>query len=82
MFRLQNRPAPAGSIDVALLYDTFHALSAPQEVLEELHRILKPDGILSVSDHHMTEDEIVSRITDAGLFRLSGKGKRTHTFLK
>ena len=72
----------ADSIDVALLYDTFHALSAPQEVLEELHRILKPNGILSVSDHHMTEDEIVSGITNAGLFSLSRKGERTHTFLK
>ena len=69
-------------IDVVLLYDTFHTLSDPNQVLEELYRVLKPDGILSFSDHHMKEDEIVSGITGSGLFRLSEKGKNTYTFLK
>jgi ubiquinone/menaquinone biosynthesis C-methylase UbiE len=48
------------SLDVVLLYDAFHHLSAPKGVLEELHRVLKPDGVLSFSDHHMRENEIVS----------------------
>ncbi len=63
------------SIDVVLLYDTFHDLSDPDGVLEELHRVLKPDGILSFSDHHMKENEIVSKITDKGLFKMARKGK-------
>ena len=63
------------SIDVVLLYDTFHDLSDPDGVLEELHRVLKPDGILSFSDHHMKENEIVSKITDKGLFKRARKGK-------
>jgi ubiquinone/menaquinone biosynthesis C-methylase UbiE len=70
------------SIDVVLLYDTFHALSDPNGVLEELHRVLKPDGVLSFSDHHMKENEIIPQITNRGLFKLSGKGKNTYTFLK
>ena len=41
------------SLDVILLYDTLHALSDPGKVLEELHRVLKPGGILSFSDHHL-----------------------------
>ena len=61
------------SVDVALLYDIFHALSSPDEVLAELHRVLKTDGILSFSDHHMKEGDIVSRVTSSGLFRLSRK---------
>jgi len=73
---------PDSSIDVALLYDTFHDLSNPNEVLKELHRVLKPNGILSFSDHHMEENEIVAKITNRGLFKLSGKGKRTYSFLK
>ena len=73
---------PDNSVDVVLLYDTFHTLSAPDPVLEELHRILKANGILSFSDHHMTENEIVSRLANGGLFRLSREGKRTYTFLK
>jgi ubiquinone/menaquinone biosynthesis C-methylase UbiE len=70
------------SIDVVLLYDTFHDLSDPNGVLEELHRTLKPNGILSFSDHHMKEDEIISKVTSGGLFRLSRKGKKTYTFLR
>jgi ubiquinone/menaquinone biosynthesis C-methylase UbiE len=70
------------SVDVVLLYDTFHTLGDPNGVLKELHRILKPNGILSFSDHHKKEDEIVSKVTNRGLFRLSRKGKRTYSFLK
>ena len=70
------------SVDVALLYDTFHVLSEKKAVLEELHRVLKRDGMLSFNDHHMKEDEIISAVTEAGLFRLSRKGKKTYSFLK
>ena len=73
---------PDNSVDVVLLYDTLHNLSDPNGVLEELHRVLKPDGILSFSDHHMKENEIVSKVTNRGLFKLSRKGKRTYSFLK
>lgn len=70
------------SIDVVLFFDTFHTLCDPNAVLEELHRVLKPNGILSFSDHHMKEEEILSGMTSRGLFRLSKKGKRTYSFLK
>ena len=73
---------PDNSVDVVLLYDTLHSLSDPNGVLEELRRVLKPDGILSFSDHHMKENEIVSKVTSGGLFRLSRKGKRTYSFSK
>jgi ubiquinone/menaquinone biosynthesis C-methylase UbiE len=73
---------PDSSVDVVLLYDTFHDLNEPGEVLEELHRVLKPGGILSFNDHHLKEDEIVQSLTNSGLFKLSGKGERTYTFLR
>ena len=73
---------PDNSMDVILLYDTFHALSDPNGVLAELHRVLKPDGTLSFSDHHMREHEIVSKVTHRGLFRLSKRSKRTYSLLK
>jgi ubiquinone/menaquinone biosynthesis C-methylase UbiE len=73
---------PDNTLDAVLLYDAFHHLSAPDVLLNELHRILKPDGILSFSDHHMKETEIVAQITNSGVFSLSRKGHRTYTFLK
>jgi len=73
---------PDNSLDVVLLYDIFHHLGDRDRVLKELHRVLKPDGVLSFSDHHMKESEIVSQVTNSRLFRLSRKGQRTYTFLK
>lgn len=73
---------PNNSVDLVLLYDIFHDLSEPNAVLSELHRVLKSDGILSFSDHHMKEDEIISKIMHGGLFSLSGRGKKTYSFCK
>jgi len=73
---------PDNSIDVVLLYDIFHGLKDPDGVLEELHRVLKQDGILSFSDHHMEQDEIVSNLTKGKLFRLLEKEEKTYSFAK
>ena len=70
------------SLDAVLLYDTFHHLSDPDRVLSELHRVLKPGGILSFSDHHMEEKEILARVTNGQLFRPQRRGQNTYTFLK
>jgi len=73
---------PDQSVDVALLYDVFHDLDNPKEVLRELHRILKPNGILSFSDHHLKETEIISGVTKGDLFKLAHKGQKTYSFQK
>jgi ubiquinone/menaquinone biosynthesis C-methylase UbiE len=71
---------PDDSIDVVLLYDTYHGLGEPKKVLKELHRVLKLDGILSFSDHHMKKEEIMTKVTSGGLFCLRNRGKRTFGF--
>jgi ubiquinone/menaquinone biosynthesis C-methylase UbiE len=73
---------PDASIDVVLLYDILHDLENRDKVLAELHRVLKPEGVLSVSDHHLEESEIISRVTKGGLFKFKSKGKRTLSFSK
>jgi len=73
---------PDAAIDAVLLYDTFHLLSEPEKVLNELRRVLKPDGALSFSDHHMKDAQILSSVTGPGLFKLSTKGKKTYTYIK
>ena len=73
---------PDNSVDVVLLYDTFHDLGDPDGVLRELYRVLKPNGIVSLTDHHMNEQDIIYRLTNTGLFRLSTMGKITYSFLK
>lgn len=71
---------PDQSLDAVLLFDVFHDLERPDAVLRELRRILKPDGILAFSDHHLSEQEIVSRVTKGGTFRLATKGRKTYCF--
>jgi ubiquinone/menaquinone biosynthesis C-methylase UbiE len=70
------------SVDIVLLYDILHELSEPDAVLKELHRVLKSNGILSVNDHHLKEEEIISRITEGEPFVLRNKGKKTYNFSK
>lgn len=72
---------PDGSVDVVLLYDIFHMLGDQQGVLAELHRVLKPGGTLSAIGEHMTEGELIDGITQGRLFRLAGKGSKTHRFV-
>jgi ubiquinone/menaquinone biosynthesis C-methylase UbiE len=71
---------PDGSIDVVLLYDIFHMFGAPGKILAELKRVLKPGGVLSVNDHHMREEDILSGVTGSGYFRLLRKGASTYSF--
>jgi ubiquinone/menaquinone biosynthesis C-methylase UbiE len=73
---------PDNSLDVALLYDSFHELDQPDAVLKELHRILKPGGILSFRDHHMKEEEFLPKLKKGNLFEFSRKGEKTYTFSK
>ena len=73
---------PDQSVDFVLLYDTYHDLDNPEEVLQEIHRILKPEGILSFSDHHMKDDDIREQMTRLKLFKLLRKHKKTYSLSK
>jgi ubiquinone/menaquinone biosynthesis C-methylase UbiE len=73
---------PDDSMDAVLLYDIYHDLAEPEAVLKELHRVLKPDGTLSFSDHHMKSEGIMCKITASSLFRLAEKGRMTYKFTK
>ena len=70
------------SIDTVLLFDVFHDLEGQKAVLEELHRVLKQNGVLSFSDHHLKEGDILSAVTKEKLFALMRKGERTYSFMK
>jgi len=73
---------PDNSLDLVIFFDVFHALKNQEEVLIELHRVLKSDATMCLSDHHMKEIEILKRLTGKGLFKLQRKGRRTFTFGK
>jgi ubiquinone/menaquinone biosynthesis C-methylase UbiE len=70
------------SVDVVLFHDIFHMLDQPSQVLAELHRVLKADGILAFSDHHQRERTILQGMTRDGLFERVGRRKHSHLFRK
>ena len=73
---------PDNSLDLVIFFDVFHTLNNQEQVLKELHRILKPDATICFSDHHMKEEEVLKRITENGLFKFQSKGRRTFSFGK
>jgi ubiquinone/menaquinone biosynthesis C-methylase UbiE len=72
----------SASIDIIFLYDILHGLTDPKPIFEELHRVVRPDGILSVNDHHLQQEEIIAKVTSAGYFKLMGKKSKTISFSK
>ena len=72
---------PDESLDV-VLFDVFHGLEDKQAVLREIYRVLKQDGLLSFSDHHLKEPDILTRVAEGKLFRLIKKGEFTYSFVK
>lgn len=73
---------PDEELDAVLLYDVFHDLEEPNEVLTEISRVLKPNGLLSFNDHHLKEDEIINRVTGTGQFELLKKSEHNYSFVK
>jgi ubiquinone/menaquinone biosynthesis C-methylase UbiE len=47
------------SIDRVLLYDIFHIVNEPEQILKEIYRVMKSNALLSFSDHHMSHNEII-----------------------
>ncbi len=70
----------SNSVDVVLLYHVFNDLKNPDVVLEELHRIIKPSGILSFMEFDV--EGISPNITKSGLFQLQKKMNTTYMFVK
>ncbi|HOF40032.1 MAG TPA: class I SAM-dependent methyltransferase [Candidatus Hydrogenedentes bacterium] len=71
---------PEESVDMVLLYDILHHLKPPEATLAELRRVLKPAGVLSVSDHHWTEAQLMQTVTAGSLFRPAGRSRWTFQF--
>lgn len=61
---------PDKSVDVILVYDVMHAIDDRQGLLEELHRVLKLDGFLSIFPMHMGTDKMLEIMNDCHLFCL------------
>lgn len=69
---------PDECIDVVWMCDAFHEVKQKRAVLEELHRVLKGEGILVIYDG--MRDKVLSYTT--GLFSLTGRDGKLLRFVK
>ena len=65
-----------------MCFDTFHDVHDKDSLLREFHRVLKSDSTLAFDDHHLNEDEIITKITENGLFSLAEKKEKLYLFIK
>lgn len=73
---------PDQSVDVVLLYDVLHSVSDQQALLRELHRVLRPPGLLSVVPDHMTRDQVLKTMGGEGLFDFQAQRGESLAFTK
>jgi SAM-dependent methyltransferase len=64
---------PDKNVDVILVYDVMHEIKDQRGLLQELHRVLKGDGILSVFPMHMGTAEFMDVVKECGLFYLKNR---------
>jgi tRNA A58 N-methylase Trm61 len=61
---------PDKSVDIILVYDVMHEIGNRRGLLQDLYRVLKGDGILSVFPMHMGTGNFIDVIREHGLFCL------------
>lgn len=83
---IDNIQLPENSLDAALMVDAYHEFSHPAEMLQSLHRALKPDGRIILLEfraedprvpikplHKMTEEQARKEFAAAGFSLASNK---------
>ncbi|MFW9988443.1 MAG: class I SAM-dependent methyltransferase [Candidatus Odinarchaeota archaeon] len=70
------------SIDRIICFDVFHGISNKNNIINEFYRVLKPNSILSLDDHHYNEDQIIDFIASKGLFKLADSNDKQYNFIK
>jgi len=59
------------SIDRVLLIDTIHLIEDTDALFREIHRVLKPDGLLFMEKGHMAMSEQKAILEKPGLFKIT-----------
>jgi ubiquinone/menaquinone biosynthesis C-methylase UbiE len=71
-----NTGIPDSTADIVLLIDAISPIQDRQALLEEVFRLLKPDGLLFMDSSHMKTSRAKSIVEKTGLFVLFNLGGR------
>lgn len=72
---------PDQSVDLAFLFGLRYVAGGLQGVISEVHRVLKPEGVLSFEKTRRSEKELIEEVERGG-FTYSGKQARIFVFTK
>jgi ubiquinone/menaquinone biosynthesis C-methylase UbiE len=67
---------PGESVDLVLAFDMIHMVKDKEALLRELHRVLKPAGVLSILTEHGKPERILEVAVSGGLFSLRDRQGR------
>ncbi len=82
---------PDESIDIALLFNVIFMIKDKEKLIDELHRILKEDGIISIVNNglgskfknkQVAENNLIKLVCKNEKFILSEKIKNNYNFIK
>ena len=73
---------PRSCIDTAFLFGVIHSFEDVASVMQELHRILKDGGMLSIQKGRWSKERIVAATTGNGLFSFRSSSGRVLRFQK
>ena len=76
-----NTELPDESVDLAFLFGLRYIAGGLENVISELHRVLKPGGILSFEKTRGSEGELIEEVKRGG-FTCTGKQGRIFLFKK
>lgn len=65
-------PIENETLNHVLLIDVLQEISDKEGLLEEIHRVLKPDGLMTVYPMHIDADEVI-RLASSMRLRLKGR---------
>jgi ubiquinone/menaquinone biosynthesis C-methylase UbiE len=71
---------PDRSVDVSLVYDAIHMMKDRESLIRELHRVTKPNGILSITAEHIKAEDIIKIAEKDGLFSLRERQRKLLNF--
>ena len=72
---------PGQSIDLAFMFGLPYIVGGQEKVLSEIHRILKPDGVISFKKSRGSETKLIEDMKKSGMI-YSGKRGRILSFQK
>jgi ubiquinone/menaquinone biosynthesis C-methylase UbiE len=79
---LSNTGLENKSIDVCFLFGIFHAFDNPIPIIQEMHRVLKESGILSIQTGRVPTERVIKVVERGGLFRLQNQQSKILRFSK